>query len=75
MKLSNILNSFNNSSEGFSARKLTAFAFVLFTLYIHLRYIDKSNAIEALTIDGLMILLLLSIITFEQIIKFKEGNK
>lgn len=74
--LKNISGSFNNiQGDGWAARKLTAFAFVVLVFYIHYRYIDKTNAIDAIIIDCLSILLLLGLVTFEQIILFKNGKE
>jgi hypothetical protein len=74
--LNNIYGSFNNiKGEGWAARKLTAFAFMVLVLYLHIKYVDKSNGVEVLIIDCLMILLLLGMVTFEQILLFKNGNK
>jgi hypothetical protein len=72
--LSEIYKSFKNLDEGrLSARKLTAFAFVVMTTYIHYAHVDKSNAIEALMVDVCAILILLGIITAGNIIEFKNG--
>ena len=70
----NLFNSLNNQDSGFSARKLTAFALMVLIAYIHYKYVDLSNAIEAILIDLAGVLLLLGIVTMEQIIRFK-GDK
>ena len=70
----NLLNSLNNKDSGWSARKLTALALMILIAYVHYKYVDLSNAIEAILIDLGGVLLLLGIITFEQILKFKNGN-
>ena len=70
----NLINSLNNTDSGFSARKLTAFSLMILIAYVHYKYVDLSNAIEAILIDLGGVLLLLGIITFEQILKFKNGN-
>ncbi len=72
--IENLINSLNNTDSGFSARKLTAFALMILIAYVHYKYVDLSNAIEAILIDLGGVLLLLGIITFEQILKFKNGN-
>ena len=72
--IENLINSLNNQDSGFSARKLTAFALMVLIAYVHYKYVDLSNAIEAILIDLGGVLLLLGIITFEQILKFKNGN-
>ena len=72
--INNLINSLNNTDSGFSARKLTAFALMVLIAYIHYKYVDLSNAIEAILIDLAGVLLLLGIITFEQVIRFKQGS-
>ena len=72
--IENIINSLNNTDSGFSARKLTAFALMILIAYVHYKYVDLSNAIEAILIDLGGVLLLLGIVTFEQIIRFREGS-
>ena len=74
--LQNLSESFGTiHRKGFAARKLTAFAFMLLTTYLHYKYVDKTNVIEALMIDCSMILLLLGLVTFEQIIALKNGKE
>ena len=72
--IKNLINSLNNQDSGFSARKLTAFALMILIAYVHYKYVDLSNAIEAILIDLGGVLLLLGIVTFEQIIRFREGS-
>lgn len=43
--------------------------------YCHFKYVDKSNVIEVLIIDSLLLLLLLGLVTFQQVIEFKNGSK
>ena len=70
-----LIGSFDTvTKNSFSARKLTAFAFVFFCAYIHKEYVNEENAIEALLVDSGTALLCLGIITFEQVIKFKNGE-
>ena len=71
----NLINSLNNKDSGWSARKLTALALMILIAYVHYKYVDLSNAIEAILIDLGGVLLLLGIITFEQILLFKYGKK
>ena len=73
--IKNLINSLNNTDSGYSARKLTAFSLMILIAYVHYKYVDLSNAIEAILIDLGGVLLLLGIITFEQILKFKNGTK
>ena len=72
--IKNLINSLNNTDSGFSARKLTAFSLMILIAYVHYKYVDLSNAIEAILIDLGGVLLLLGIVTFEQIIRFREGS-
>lgn len=76
----NILNSFNNHEKGFSARKLSAFTLMACIVWVHYKWINHDNVAEVLIIDLCGVLILLGIITAEQIIKFKndkpnESNK
>jgi hypothetical protein len=73
--ITNLFASFNNQEGGFSARKLTAFALMVLIAYTHYKYVDLSNAIEAILIDLAGVLIALGIITMEQVIKFKNGDK
>jgi hypothetical protein len=70
----NLIGSFDNVKGGFSARKLTAFAFVVMSAFIHLRYVNEVNAIEALIVDVCCVLVALGIITAQNIIDLKNGN-
>jgi hypothetical protein len=72
--IKNLLGSFDNVKGGFSARKLTAFAFVIMSAFIHLRYVNEINAIEALIVDVCCVLVALGIITAQNIVDFKNSN-
>jgi hypothetical protein len=67
----NLLNSLNTAIGGYSARKLTAFVTVICILYIHYKYIGSANAIDALFYDMMFVLVLLGIVTFEQLYRLK----
>jgi hypothetical protein len=71
----NWLSSFNDKKSGFSARKLTAFVTVLCIIYIHLRFIDTTNSVEALLYDMSFVLLLLGIVTADQLYRLKHGDE
>lgn len=76
MKLVNkLIDSFNNGPDGFSARKLTAFAFMVCIGYIHWKFIDSSNAIEALCIDLIGAAFFLGLITASQLIALRGGTE
>lgn len=71
-----LYNSFKNTNDNkFSARKLTAFTFVCFAGYIHYKYINTTNAIDGLIVDSVITLLLLGIITAQDVLKFKKSDK
>lgn len=63
----------HNRPGGFSARKLTAGVTILLVIYLHFKHVDASNVVSVLVYDMLFILLLLSIITIDQLYKFKLG--
>lgn len=69
-----LTGSFDNSNTGFSARKTTAFAVICLITYCHLRFVDKTNSVEVIIIDSLL-LLLFGLVTFQQVIEFKNGSK
>jgi hypothetical protein len=70
-----ILASFRNEPGGASARKLTAFAFMLCVGWVHLKWVNHENAIAALIIDVSAALLSLSIVTAENLIRLRHGGK
>ena len=72
--INNLLGSFDNLKGGFSARKLTAFAFVVMSAFIHLKYVNHDNAIEALIVDVSCVLVALGIITAQNIIDFRNNG-
>jgi hypothetical protein len=72
--INNIIESFNNSPGGFSGRKLTAFWFVMLTTYLEYKFVDFSNLEIVISTNLLLVLLCLGIVTFEQIVKFKNGS-
>ena len=73
--ITNLIESLNTQDGGYSARKLTSFSLMVLIAYVHYKYVDLNNAIEAILIDLGGVLLLLGIVTFEQILKFKNGSK
>ena len=77
-----LLASFDNHSEGFSARKLTSFATIILVAeldYSYEKYASASKDFslfpEILMIHLLFVLIVLGIVTMEQVIKLKESNK
>jgi hypothetical protein len=69
-----LIDSFYNSKAGMSARKLTAFALILMMRYVHVNHVDKTNAVEVLWVDAILVLLLLGIVTAENLIQFRYGG-
>ena len=76
-----LVNSLDNISHGFSARKLTALSIMIAVLIGHAVYYkhcftkeDFSIYTTVLAIDYIAAGFFLGIITFQQIINFKNGN-
>jgi len=67
-----LAGSFEAGLHGASARKLTAFSCVAFAAYVH-RYCTPDSAVQFLIVDLCCALIALGIVTFEQIIKLKNG--
>jgi len=72
--LDSIVNSFNNHEKGFSARKLSAFTLMMCMVWVHYKWVNHDNVAEVLIIDLCGVLILLGIVTAEQIIKFKHNE-
>lgn len=66
--------SLTTNKDGYSARKLSAFLFMGLTVFIHAKYLSKETAYEFLIVDCAMILILLGIVTIQNIIEFKNGK-
>lgn len=73
--LNGVLGTFTNNSDGWSARKVTAFWFTVLATYVHYKHMNDNNAVEFLTIDVIVILLSLAIVTAEHVISLKNGKK
>lgn len=76
-----LVNSLDNISHGFSARKLTALSIMISVLIGHAVYYkhcftkeDFSIYTTVLAIDYIAAGFFLGIITFQQVINFKNGN-
>lgn len=72
----------NKKNSGFSARKISVLVVMICVIFIHVSWLkhaflreDYEYIIEILTIDSLFVLLLLGIVTIEQISKLKNGSK
>lgn len=70
-----ILGSFDNTSDGFSARKLSAFITVHTAIVCAYRIVTPENGQYIIGILLLFALLALGIVTAEQIIRYKDGLK
>lgn len=68
-----LAGSFESGPHGASARKLTAFACILFAGYCH-QFITKETASTFLVIDLSGNLVALGIVTMQQIIRLKNGG-
>jgi hypothetical protein len=70
-----LINSFDNVDiNSFSARKLTAFAHVLFIAYLHTK-VDATNLIAMNTIDAITLAVCLGLVTIPELIKVIQSNK
>jgi len=73
----NILKSFNNTDEGFSSRKLTAFVIVVMVIITHIKWLtlgDLSQLEMVLTIDYSFIAALFGMTTYQSL-KAKSIDK
>jgi len=72
----------NKKNSGFSARKISVLVIMIMVILIHISWLkhaflreDYEYIIEILSIDSLFVLLLLGIVTIEQINKLKGLKK
>ncbi len=68
--LTNILKSFNGSAEGYSSRKLTAFAIVVMVIITHIKWLTLGNLSQlemVLTIDYGFIAALFGMTTYSSL--------
>ena len=72
--IKDLVNSLNTQPTGFSARKLTAIVTMMCVIFLHIKYIDKTNVLSALEYDMMFVSLLFGIVTFDQLYKFKSGR-
>jgi len=71
---SKLVGTFDNSKDGFSARKMSAFAGVISAIVVTFYKIPTEYQLEALYAWLVFALACLGIVTAEQVIKFKNGN-
>lgn len=73
--IDNLIGSFNNKNEGFSARKLTAFILILCIVFMHIEWgLDSKFSVEILICDLIGVAFFLGLITTDQIIRFKNNT-
>jgi hypothetical protein len=70
--LNSLIKSFENSPQGFSARKLSAFVLMTCVVYLHYRYVNTTVVVDIVLIDLCFVLLLLGIITVQNIIDLRR---
>ena len=68
-----LFGSLDNTQDGWSARKLTAFASIITAIYVTYT-LPLDVRLHALYAWQALALLCLGIVTFEQILKFKSGG-
>lgn len=73
--ITNVKDSFHNNPTGFSARKLSAFASFSIAAYVAVQNSTPEDAVMLAGVFLLYSLLCLGIVTAEQIVRFREGNK
>ena len=70
-----LVNSLDNKNDGFSGRKLSALAGILTAIYITIHELPKEAQLHALYAWLLFSLLCLGIVTVQQVIEFRNGQK
>jgi len=73
-RIQDLIDSFYNTKAGMSGRKLTAFALILMMYHVHMNHVDNTNAVDVLWVDAILVLLLLGIITVQNLIELKNGS-
>lgn len=68
-----MVDALHTRPTGFSARKLTALVIVCCIVYIHAKFVEAGNSVTVLVYDMLFVLLLLGIVTIDQLYRFKNG--
>ena len=71
----NLFDSFKNNTLGYSGRKLSALAGVLTGIYITVKLLPITDQLQALYTWLLFALLCLGIVTLQNVIELKNGNK
>jgi len=75
--LTRLFNSLDTKNEGFSGRKLTALTLIFLAIYVHtsVDFHAKGVGLEFLITDVIGAFMCLGIITAQNIINFKKGDK
>jgi hypothetical protein len=71
--LEKIIASFDNTADGFSARKLSAFLAVGVAVIATFKFVDKDVVVSTLMVWLAFALLCLGIITAEQLLRYFKG--
>lgn len=72
--VNDILASFKANKEGYAARKLSAFVAVLTGMILSYEYADVTVIVPLVSIWLIFALILLGIVTFQEIIQLKNGD-
>ena len=72
--ISKILASFENAPGGWSARKLTAFAFAACAIFLQWKHATPETVPTLVLIDASTALLCLGIVTAAELIKLRGGK-
>ena len=74
--IDNLIGSFDTVKEnGFSARKLSAFALMVCIAFVHFKWVNHDNVAEVLIIDLCGVLILLGLVTAQNILDYKNSEK
>lgn len=73
--MTRLINSFDNESPGFSARKLSAFIGVVVAIIATFEFVDNTTITYALGIWLTFALMCLGIITADQLLRYLKGGK
>ena len=71
--VTDLYNSFSNGSDGFSAKKLTAFILTMTYCYVH-RFVDETNLIGVLGVDAGLIAVLFGVNVIDKMKNPTENN-
>ena len=74
--IDNLIGSFDTVKEnGFSARKLSAFALMVCVAFVHFKWVNHDNVAEVLIIDLCGVLILLGLVTAQNVLDYKNSEK